>query len=137
MQLFTSTAAHLRYGVDTPLAIDLLIRDVKSRTLAQHLGRVAEDAGLDEEGLREYLSERHIPGWRADLGATPADVLDLLQYVQGRDRHKLAEIMATGEVTAQSRIEGDALDDPAPVTVVASDDGDELRIVAEDRSILG
>jgi hypothetical protein len=70
VQLFASTAAHLRYGVDTPLAIDLLVRDVKSRTLAQHLGRVAGGAGLDEEGLREYLSEQHIQGWRAILGAT-------------------------------------------------------------------
>lgn len=136
-QLFASTAAHLRYGVDTPLAIDLLVRDVKSRTLAQHLGRVAGDAGLDEEGLREYLSEQHIQGWRARLGATPTDVLDLLQYVQGRDRHKLAEMMATGAVTAQSRIEGDAQVAPVPVTVVASDNGDELRILAADRSVLG
>ncbi|MFX1760716.1 DEAD/DEAH box helicase [Rhodococcus sp. As11] len=137
VQLFASTAAHLRYGVDTPLAIDLLVRDVKSRTLAQHLGRVALDAGLDEEGLREYLSEQHIQGWRANLGATPTDVLDLLQYVQGRDRHKLAEMMATGTVTAQSRLEGDVQADPVPVTVVASDNGDELRILAEDRSVLG
>lgn len=137
VQMLASTAAHLRYGVDTPLAIDLLVRDVKSRTLAQHLGRLAEDAGLDEEGLREYLSERHIQGWRAELGATPTDVLDLLQYVQGRDRHKLAEMMAAGAVTAQSRLRGDEPVDPMSVTVVASDDADELTILDEDRSILG
>jgi hypothetical protein len=137
VQLFASTAVHLRYGVDTPLAIGLLVRDVKSRTLAQHLGRIADHSGLDEEGLREYLSEQHIQGWRANLGATPTDVLDLLQYVQGRDRHKLAEIMATGTVTAQSRLEVDERADPVPVTVVASDDGDELRILVDDRSVVG
>ena len=138
VQLFASAAAHLRYGVDTPLAIDLLVRDVKSRTLAQHLGRLAEEAGLDGEGLREYLSEQHIQGWRAELEATPTDVLDLLQYVQGRDRHKLAEMMATGAVTAQSRPEGgDEPADPIPVTVVMSDAGDALRILADDRSVLG
>ena len=63
-----------------------------------------DDDGLDEAGLREYLSEQHIRGWRADLGATPTDVLDLLQYVQGGDRHKLGEMMATGSVTAQARL---------------------------------
>lgn len=136
-QLSASTAAHLRYGVDTHLAIDLLVRDVKSRSLAQHLGRLAAEAGLDGEGLREYLSERHIQGWRAELEATPTDVLDLLQYVQGGDRHKLAELMATGSVTAQSRLEGDELVDAIPVTVVVSDDGDELRLLAGDRSVLG
>lgn len=137
LQLSASTAAHLRYGVDTNVAIDLLVRDVKSRTLAQHLGRLAAEAGLDGEGLREYLSERHIQGWRAELEATPTDVLDLLQYVQGGDRHKLAEMMATGSVTAQSRLEGDEPVDPTPVTVVVSDDGDELRLLAGDRSVLG
>lgn len=137
VQLFSGTAAHLRYGVDTPVAIDLLVRDVKSRTLAQQLGHVASDAGLDEEGLREHLSDLHIRGWRADFGATPTDVLDLLQYVQGSDRHKLAEMMETGSVTAQCRLEGGEVSDPVPVTVVASDDGDELEILTDDRSVHG
>jgi hypothetical protein len=142
LQLLAGTAAHLRYGVDTPMAIDLLVHDVKSRTLARDLGRIARDGGLDEAGLREYLSEQHISGWRADLGATPTDVLDLLQYVQGRDRHKLGEMMATGSVAAQARLNGGGLipepaDSPVPVTIVASNDGDELNILAEDRSVLG
>lgn len=137
VQLFWNTAAHLRYGVDTSFAIDLLVRDVKSRTLAQHLGRLAEDAGLDSEGLRDYLSEQHIRGWRTELEATPTDVLDLLQYVQGTDRHKLAEMMATGAVTAQAKLESDEADHPLPVSVVVFANGDELRILAEDRSVLG
>lgn len=141
-QLYVSTAAHLRYGVDTPLAIDLLVRDVKSRTLARDIGRIARDGGLDEAGMREYLSEQHIRGWRADLGATPTDVLDLLQYVQGGDRHKLAGMMATGSVTARARLDSgglgsEATPEPAPVTITASADGDELEIVAEDGSRLG
>ncbi|MDR6175479.1 hypothetical protein QE364_000098 [Nocardioides zeae] len=137
MQLFANTAAHLRYGVDTALAINLLIRDLKSRTLAQELGRIADETGLDEEGLRDYLSERHIQGWRTELGATPTDVLDLLQYVQGGDRHKLAEMMATGAVTAQARVEDEGPVDPMSVTVVVSADGDELRLLAGDRKVLG
>lgn len=142
LQLLAHTAAHLRYGVDTPLAICLLVRDVKSRTLARDLGRIARDAGLDEAGLCEYLSELHIRGWRASLGATPTDVLDLLQYVQGGDRHKLGEMMATGSVTAQVRLSsGDPVSEPAagpvPVTIVASVDDDELSVLAQDDSVLG
>jgi len=142
VQLFANTAAHLRYGVDTPLAIDLLVRDVKSRTLARDLGRIARDRELDEAGLREYLSEQHIRGWRADLGATPTDVLDLLQYVQGGDRHKLGDMMATGSATAQVRL-GSGIPVPEPdaeavaVTITASSDGDELKILAESGSVLG
>lgn len=142
LQLLASTAAHMRYGVDTPVAIDLLVRDVKSRTLARDLGRIARDGGLDEAGLREYLSEQHIRGWRADLGATPTDVLDLLQYVQGGGQHKLSEMMATGSVTAQARlVSGDPISaaaaEPVPVTIVASHDSDELSILAEDGSVHG
>lgn len=137
IRLFTNAAAHLRYGVDTSVAIALLVGDVKSRTLAQQLGRVARDSGLDEEGLREYLSERHIRGWRTDLGATTTDVLDLLQYIQGNDRHKLAELMETGAVTAQCRLEDESVSGSIPVTVVASADGDELRVLTDNGSILG
>jgi hypothetical protein len=85
---------------------------------------------------------QHIRGWRADLGATPTDVLDLLQYVQGGDRHKLGEMMTTGSVTAQARLSSsDLISEPAAgpvlVTIVASNGGDELSILAEDRSVLG
>jgi hypothetical protein len=142
VQLYAGTAAHLRYGVDTPLAINLLVRDVKSRTLARDLGRIARDGGLDEAGLREYLSEQHIRGWRADLGATPTDVLDLLQYVQGGDRHKLGEMMETGSVTAQARLgnghpASEAAPESVPVMIVASEDGDEFTILGEGGAVLG
>lgn len=141
-QLYAGTAAHLRYGVDTPTAIGLLVRDVKSRSLARDIGRIAQDRGLDETGLREYLSDQHIRGWRGTLGATPTDVLDLLQYVQGRDRHKLGEMMATGVSTARVRlIDGESMEEsdaePVFVMVVASSDGGEIEILAEDRTLLG
>lgn len=84
------------------------------RQHAQHRRRCRALSGLGRPsaagplrsfaGLREYLSEQHIRGWRADLGAIPTDVLDLLKYVQGGDRHKLGEMMATGSVTAQARL---------------------------------
>ncbi|TFH68200.1 DEAD/DEAH box helicase [Cellulomonas sp. HD19AZ1] len=135
VQLFPTTSAHLRYGVDTPLAVDLLVRDVKSRALARDLGRIARDLGLDVIGLREYLSEQHIGGWRASLGATPTDVLDLLQYVQGADRHKLSELMETGSVTAQMRpTSEDRVSERAaalPVTIVPTSDGDEFKVIAD------
>jgi hypothetical protein len=134
-ELFVGTAAHLRYGVDTPMAINLLISDLKSRTLAQQLGRVARDIGLEDEGLRSYLSDMHIRGWRTEFGATPTDVLDLLQYVQGRDRHKLAALMADGIVTARCSLQAGESLEPVPVNVVASDD--EIKVLADDGSLLG
>lgn len=142
VQLCTGTAAHLRYGVDTPTAIDLLIRDVKSRSLARNIGKIAQERDLDEEGLRAHLSEQHIRGWRDDLGATPTDILDLLQYVQGRGRHKLGEMMATGSSTAEVRLAssgsvGGSDAEAVPVMVVASTDDDEIQVLAEDRELLG
>lgn len=69
-------------------------------------------------------------------------MLDLLQYVQGGDRHKLGEMMATGSATAQARLSsGDRVTEqaaePMPITIVASDDRDELSILAGDGSVLG
>ena len=92
--------------------------------------------------LREYLSEQHIRGWRNDLSATPTDVLDLLQYVQGGDRHKLGEMMATGSSIAQVRLSSresvlEPDSEPVPVKVVASTDGYGLEILSESNVLLG
>ena len=141
-ELYPGTAAHVRYGVDTPTAIDLLIHDVKSRRLAHDIGKIAQDRDLDEESLRTYLSELHIRGWRDELGATPTDVLDLLQYLRGGDRHKLGELMATGSTTAEVRYTRRILVDerdvePLGVTLVSAFDGDEIQVMTENQTLLG
>jgi hypothetical protein len=45
--------------------------------------------------------------------------------------------MATGSVTAQASPNGGEITAPLPVTIVASSDGDELNVLAEDLSVLG
>lgn len=137
-QLLSTTAAHLRYGVDTPLAVKLLVSDLKSRTFARDLGRLARNSDWDEDGLREYLSELHIRGWREQYAATPTDVLDLLAFVQGRDRHKLATLMSSGAVTAHIRATDAPLPEgPVAVTVVATDDGATLELRTSDGTAVG
>lgn len=141
-QLCNRTSAHFRYGVDTNLAINLLTRDVKSRRLARDIGKLAKDRGLDNKGIRAYLREQHIRGWRDNLGATPTDVLDLLQYVQGSDQHKLREIMDTGSAKAgvnfvDSFTEVGPESQPVQVEVSAEIDGSEIHVLSRDRSILG
>lgn len=139
LQLFEHAAAHLRYGVDTPLAVELLIRDVKSRSLARDLGRLARDRNLGTTELREYLNDLHVRGWRQELNATPTDVLDLLEYVQGRERHKLGEMMARGTVTVglQRRGGEEVAQGTRPVRVAPSDDGGALDVVGLDGEHLG
>lgn len=46
-------------------------------------------------------------------------------------------MMATGSVTAQCRLRGRETEEPLSVTVEASGDDGELRVIAEDRSVLG
>lgn len=136
-RLFRGVAGHLRYGVDTTIALRLLVEDFKSRTLAQRLGRFAQYMALDEEGLRSFLGRQQIKDWREGFDATPTDVLDLLNYVEGRKRHKLAELMAAGVVSARVRLNVKGRSSPVSVSVVMSEGGDELQVLAEDRSLLG
>lgn len=136
-RLFRGVAGHLRYGVDTTIALRLLVEDFKSRTLAQRLGRFAQDMDLDEGGLRSFLGGQQIKDWREHFNATPTEVLDLLNYVQGWERHKLAEVMAAGAVSARVRLNVRERSSPVSVSVVMSKDGDELQVLAEDRSLLG
>ncbi|MGZ0711313.1 DEAD/DEAH box helicase (plasmid) [Coraliomargarita sp. W4R53] len=141
-QLYSNTAAHLRYGVDSALAIRLLVGDIKSRRLALDLGRLAERLDFDDVALRDYLIDRHIAGWRAEFAATPAEVLDLLQYVDSGGRHKLGDLLTTGEararvvLTHQSALDS-SIESVSAVAVRENPDGGELQVSLGGQATVG
>lgn len=71
------------------------------------------------------------------MNASPTDVLDLLAYVQGNDRHKLGELMATGSAKASVQVGGDVSADPVAVSIVESDDKDQLVVLDELADVVG
>ena len=107
MRLRSNTSSMLRYGVDTSQALALLTGGVQSRRLAHRIGRWAEDNRLDASGLRDALAELHIDGWRDKFGASPPDVLDLLEFTRARRQSLLRALLESGSASVTVNVVGD------------------------------
>ena len=137
IRLRSDAAWCIRFGVDTPEALTLLTRGMRSRRLAHQLGRVAAERGLTMEQLSEWLAELHITGWREQFDVTPREVLDLLELTRSRRQSLLRDLLEVGNATAAVRRRDEG--PPGSVTVVIESDapGAELRLIAADRDVLG
>lgn len=99
MRLRSDTSSMLRYGVDTSGALALLTGGIQSRKLAHSIGRWAAHNHLDASDLREALAELHIDGWRDKFGASPPDVLDLLEFTRARRQSLLRALLESGSAS--------------------------------------
>lgn len=119
MLLRQDVAWMIRYGVDTPEALALLTDGIQSRRLAHTLGRTAAAQQLATDDLRQMLTDLHIAGWRSQFGATPREVLELLEFTRARRRSLLRNLLETGTGTVDIRLHtASPLDhEPLPVTV--------------------
>ena len=108
----------VRYGVDSAQSLELLTSGVRSREFAKAVADQAEAHGIDATDLREWVRGMSIAEWRDTFGASPADVLDLLEYARVRRGNLLQSLLESGEAEAQ--LDDDSgIDEPAEVVVVA------------------
>jgi len=96
-------AALIRYGVDTSQALALLTHGIQSRRLAYRLGQLADERGMGVDELREWLAELHMQGWRTELGASPREVLDLLEFTRARRQSLLRTLLESGSAQVTVR----------------------------------
>ena len=59
----------------------------------------ATEAGADTEQLRAWLGDMSIAEWRDRFDATPADILDLLEYTRARRGGLMRALLEEGEAT--------------------------------------
>jgi hypothetical protein len=91
--------AFIHYGVASPEAVGLLTSGIRSRDLANGISREAAGQQIGAAGLRDWLGRMALPGWRSGLDATPADLLDLLEYCRTPGSNELRRLLADGIVT--------------------------------------
>ena len=77
----TALPAHLHYGVPGAEALELLMRDVRSRRIATAVGAQAAAEGVPANGLRPWLASTGPDHWRATFDAGPTEIADLLYFV--------------------------------------------------------
>ena len=101
VRLCPQLPAYVRYGVENDSALALLVAGVRSRRLAH---TVAAELGTEEgepEDIRSWIAGMGIEAWRRRFGATPSELLDLLDFARERRRSLLRALLEEGEVTIE------------------------------------
>lgn len=91
----------VRYGVDTPQAVDLLIRGVQSRRLAYTVGKRAADNGQDLQQMLTWLRDLHIEGWVTEFGTTSREINDLADVTREASTSLIRQFLSASEATAE------------------------------------
>jgi hypothetical protein len=135
-QLCPQLPAYIRFGVDTPVALELARAGVRSRRLVHSVA--AEAAASTELPVRDWLTETDIRTWRQMFDASPSELGDLLVFSRARDARITSRALAGEVVEVPLVIEGspnagdvdvrEADEDPPP-RLAASRDGQVVGYV--------
>jgi superfamily II DNA/RNA helicase len=83
--------AHVRHGVPSPAALDLMLSGVRSRRLAT---AVASELGPDDPiAVRSRLRQMTVEQWREAFGAAPTELKDLLSIIQDPSLPPVARLL--------------------------------------------
>jgi len=115
----------VRFGVNSSAALQLVTRTVRSRDVAVRVARLAYEAGVEDQGVMEWLDTQPVERWPSLFAARPSDVLDLLDAMSDPRTDSLRLLLDTGEVHLQLNSE---LPEGAVELVIATRD-DDLELV--------
>jgi superfamily II DNA/RNA helicase len=93
--------AYVRYGVDSPEALDLLGAGVRSRRLAHAVAQSCREEGRPLSELRAWLGSMSVAQWRERFAASSSEILDLLEVARVRRGNILRPLLEEGEVTVR------------------------------------
>lgn len=104
VRLCPELGGYIRYGVNTPYALQLMTAGIRSRRLAHAM--VADLPGELQptyEDLRSWLAGMGIAEWRERYQASPSEILDLLDFTRLRNRSLLTTLLETGAASVSLR----------------------------------
>lgn len=135
-QLCPDLPAYIRFGVDTPVALELAQAGVRSRRLVHVIADVAANATTSP--VRQWLTEGDLRSWRRDFNASPTELADLLVVTRARDTHVTSRVLAGEVVEVPLDIEGNPapgvvelreLEEELPAPIAAVHDGEVVGYV--------
>lgn len=117
---------YVRFGVDSPAALQLVMRSLRSREVAVHVARAAHAEGVADNAVSAWLATVPIEEWAARFGAQPSDVLDLLDAISDPQTEVLRNLLDGHAVElSQSTTRR-----PGPVRLVVDQDVDGIPLVS-------
>ena len=135
-QLCPELPAYIRFGVDTPVALELARAGVRSRRLVHVIADVAAHATT--ASVRQWLREGDVRSWRRDFEASPTELADLLVVTRARDARVTSRVLAGEVVEVPLVIEGNPatgvaelreLEEGPPAPIAAVQDGEVVGYV--------
>jgi DEAD/DEAH box helicase len=112
---------YVRYGVDSPEAVELISSGLRSRAFAHRVASVARSQELEDGTLRDWLQSLPLDQWRDVFGGTPGDLLDLLEFTRARGRALLGALLADGQADVQVNLRESVAGGPASVRLIETD----------------
>jgi hypothetical protein len=103
-QLCPELPAYIRFGVDTPVALELAQAGVRSRRLVHAVA--AEAAASTDLPVRTWLTETDIGTWRQLFDASPNELGDLLVFSRAQDARITSRVLASEVVEIPIVLEG-------------------------------
>jgi superfamily II DNA/RNA helicase len=137
--------SYVRYGVDSPLALRLVVSGVRSRRLAHVIAAAAAAEQVEGDSLRQWLGSMEIADLRRRFSASSSELLDLLEFARTPRASVLRDLLEQGrsviEVhlvkrTAEAEITTSAEEDHA-VPEAATTGEDEGEIPVDLRQVVG
>jgi hypothetical protein len=94
---------YIRYGVQDPPALALMLAGVRSRRLAHDISRqLPEDVAASQ--VAEWLGDMSLLTWRESFHASPSEVLDLLAITRTSRGSLLRPLLETGSARLDVRL---------------------------------
>jgi hypothetical protein len=119
-------ALYVRFGVDSPVALQLITRTLRSRDVAVRVAGAAAEADVADEAVTSWLALVPIEQWTEMFRARPSDVLDLLDAISDPQAEILRRLLDGDEVelTLEVRLS------PGPVKLALTQDTSEIHLVS-------
>lgn len=106
-----SIPANIRWGVNNNTALELMIRGISSRSLANRIGMAWEEAKIDTD-VHSWLRSMDIDAWRDIFRASAPELRNLLEFARIRRGGLAADVINRGS----KKIEIYALEKEIPLT---------------------
>lgn len=119
-------ALYVRFGVDSPVALQLITRSLRSRDVAVRVARAAADADVADDAVTRWLGLVPIEQWAELFGARPSDVLDLLDAISDPQAEILRRLL-DGEAV---ELELDVSVPPGRVQLIVARDENDVPLVS-------
>ncbi|MGH3083983.1 MAG: hypothetical protein ACRDNP_07965, partial [Gaiellaceae bacterium] len=112
--------SYVRYGVDSPLALRLVVSGVRSRRLAHVIAAATAAEEVEGDSLRQWLGSMEIAELRRRFTASSSELLDLLEFARTPRASVLRDLLEQG----RSVIEVHLIDRTDEAEITTSPDED-------------